>query len=504
MSSYSDSGATTLYTVQTLDEVHEKLKRLNYEEHFVVKQHQSFFMKDLFYRGSTLLSDSSNNNSSLQFQYVIDLIRWLFSLILNSSNETHTTTTTVQFNIDNYDDPNTITHKIFTTLRDVGFADPNNKKLNNKMHHKVTAAKLKIPYGEHIATVLDFLTDMALQKKDEETMMDSDVVIYHDSILNKKTNEKEKFYDNNNNDDDDDAFVREESVSPTGSFSTAYSSSTFSSTDDDNSSMFPTNHVDSEAIIKKSSIAFFLKSITVNSMIHSQRTKPDDLLEWENEVERVAPKLLLLQQRKASLLSIATISNKENAIGSNGRKRKWRQTLFQIQTLLKTLKNEVHPEICTNVMDPLTTEMKHCLDQIIMKEELLNNGDEQFFGHLVREFQEAKSKLKETEDSYNISNQNVIELTNTLSSITQELNEVKTLMNEKTKGDVGTNTRARKQNVITRMKNAIQHIKLDIQEFDMRIGVATYLLLSKTQEGAKFKRNTITVDEEDDDSISST
>lgn len=80
--------------------------------------------------------------------------------------------------------------------------------------------------------------------------------------------------------------------------------------------------------------------------------------------------------------------------------------------------------------------------------------------------------MKETEDSYNISNQNVIELTNTLSSITQELNEVKTLMNEKTKGDVGTNTRARKQNVITRMKNAIQHIKLDIQEFDMRIGVA--------------------------------
>lgn len=381
MSSYSDSGTTTLYTVQTLDEVHEKLKRLNYEEHFVVKQHQSFFMKELFYRGSTLLSDSSNNNSSLQFQYVIDLIRWLFSLILNSSNETHTTTTTVQFKIDNYDDPNTITHKIFTTLRDVGFADPNNKKLNNKMHHKVTAAKLKIPYGEHIATVLDFLADMALQKKDEETMMDSDVVIYHDSTLNKKTNEKEKFYDDD--DDDDDAFVREESVSPTGSFSTAYSSSTFSSTDDD------TNHVDSDH--QEEQHCILSKINNSNSMIHSQRTKPDDLLEWENEVERVAPKLLLLQQRKASFLSIATISNKENAIGSNGRKRKWRQTLFQIQTLLKTLKNEVHPEICTNVMDPLTTEMKHNLDQIIMKEELLNNGDEQFFGHLVREFQEVNT-----------------------------------------------------------------------------------------------------------------
>jgi hypothetical protein len=54
------------------------------------------------------------------------------------------------FKIEQFDDPNTIVNKLLVALRQLDFRS------------NFPPSKLKIPYGEAVCTVLDFLTEKAL------------------------------------------------------------------------------------------------------------------------------------------------------------------------------------------------------------------------------------------------------------------------------------------------------------------------------------------------------
>ena len=76
----------------------------------------------------------------------------------------------------------------------------------------------------------------------------------------------------------------------------------------------------------------------------------------------------------------------------------------------------------------------------------------------------VKSALDEVEHSYQVSNQNVNDSSNQLVEITDELSQVKRLLEEKN-GSISDTT------PIVEIKSALDKLKADIKEFDLRIGV---------------------------------
>ncbi len=81
-------------------------------------------------------------NQSHQFEDFIDLSSWLLNEITKSSDF---------LKREQYDDPNTTINKLLLALRQVEFPT------------SFSAQKLKQPYGEVVCTVLDYLTDRALE-----------------------------------------------------------------------------------------------------------------------------------------------------------------------------------------------------------------------------------------------------------------------------------------------------------------------------------------------------
>jgi len=118
-----------------MQNVIEKLKCLNYEEYYVKKRRMKPIGHEYF-----ALPDS---NKSIQFQNFLELVTWLFSLINGSVNF---------LQVDEYDDPNTIIEKMLLALKNLDYKE------------NVPASKLKLAYGETTVSVLDFLTDLALDK----------------------------------------------------------------------------------------------------------------------------------------------------------------------------------------------------------------------------------------------------------------------------------------------------------------------------------------------------
>ena len=234
--------------MSTAENIHEKLKNLDYEEHFVKAKKQKAFTKEQCF------SFGSDTNPSLQFQYFLELMTWLFSLI--QSNETEEAKdTTVEgddpfFHINPYDDPNTIAHKIMIAVRELGFdAD-------------FPANKLKNPYGEGFVRVLDFLTDVAHRKKMELRESDDDGTLKYVGFY-----KNGKFYDDQNDSVEDETEILDES----------------SISDDDNSN--DDNDSDTNMIHEQDK-AFMMEN--PESFIRHSHIDP---MEWKKEVEKVRHRL---------------------------------------------------------------------------------------------------------------------------------------------------------------------------------------------------------------------
>ena len=114
-----------------MEEILEKLKHLNYVEELCRKKAFRPFSRTLF--------AVKGENQSTQFAKFLKVVVWLMSKSGRS------------FEIDKFDDPNTSVVKVMLELKEMGF------------EMDVAANKLKQPYGDAVCTVLQFLTDKALE-----------------------------------------------------------------------------------------------------------------------------------------------------------------------------------------------------------------------------------------------------------------------------------------------------------------------------------------------------
>ena len=111
----------------------EKLKILNYENEYCLERGRKTFNRISFiFQGK---------NTSNQFDDFMDLCSWL---CYKCSGDLEL------FKRDPYDDPNTVANKLMLALR----------SLDCRL--SFPAQKLRVPYGEPVCSVLDFLTDKAL------------------------------------------------------------------------------------------------------------------------------------------------------------------------------------------------------------------------------------------------------------------------------------------------------------------------------------------------------
>lgn len=114
-----------------MEQILEKLKHLNYVDELCRKKAFRPFARTLF--------AIKGDNQSTQFAKFLKVVTWLIGKCGRS------------FEIDKFDDPNTSVVKVMLELKEMGF------------EMDVAANKLKQPYGDAVCTVLQFLTDKALE-----------------------------------------------------------------------------------------------------------------------------------------------------------------------------------------------------------------------------------------------------------------------------------------------------------------------------------------------------
>merc|ERR1719263_1722203 len=90
----------------------------------------------------------------------------------------------------------------------------------------------------------------------------------------------------------------------------------------------------------------------------------------------------------------------------------------------------------------------------------------------VDEFSAKQDKLQEVQDEYNSKSQGLNELQNTLSQVSDELSGVKGRMDERGQNMTDTSP-------LIKIKSALQRIKEERKQMDVRIGVVTHTLVAK-------------------------
>lgn len=187
-------------------------------------------------------------------------------------------------------------------------------------------------------------------------------------------------------------------------------------------------------------------------------SKPEEIMEsttdasdWRLEVERVTPQLKV---------TIRT-DNKD-----------WRVHLEQMHQHTEGIETSLTE---TRVhLDKLHDEISHTLEKIASREKYLNNQLE----HLLSDFRAAQDSLAETKEKYRQASGGVTERSRLLAEVTEELEKVKQEMEER--GSSMTDGAP-----LVKIKQAIQQLKKEITQMDIRAGVVEHVLLQ-----AKLKDKT--------------
>merc|ERR1712025_1281443 len=112
------------------------------------------------------------------------------------------------------------------------------------------------------------------------------------------------------------------------------------------------------------------------------------------------------------------------------------------------------------------TDIGENLERVLQKERYIN----QTFEKMRNEYREITHKLQSVNQQYSTGNDKLQELTNALALITDKLEDVQSRQEEK--GSSMTNT-----GPLVRMKKAIQKLREDRNQMELRIGVVAHTLM---------------------------
>ncbi|XP_064617714.1 intraflagellar transport protein 57 homolog [Liolophura sinensis] len=179
-------------------------------------------------------------------------------------------------------------------------------------------------------------------------------------------------------------------------------------------------------------------------------SKPEEILEsstdaadWKLEVERVLPQLKV---------TIRT-DNKD-----------WRVHVDQMHQHKEGIETSLTDT--KSYLDRLHSEITRTLEKIGSREKYINNQLE----HLLQDFRSLQDQLAESKERYRQASGGVTERSRKLAEVTEDLEKVKQEMEER--GSSMTDGAP-----LVRIKQAIQQLKKDNTQMDIRIGVVEHVLL---------------------------
>jgi len=165
--------------------------------------------------------------------------------------------------------------------------------------------------------------------------------------------------------------------------------------------------------------------------------------QWRMELERVAPQLKVVLHTAA---------------------KEWRTHLDQAVSLEKQI-NEGMPKT-QQTLSHISEEISEAVAKISSREKLVNQNCD----ILISEFQKVKQSLNRVEEQYAGSSGTITDRTNELAQISEELDLVKSKMDQR--GNSMTDT-----SPLLDIKKALARIKAEVKQMDLRIGAVEHTLL---------------------------
>lgn len=166
---------------------------------------------------------------------------------------------------------------------------------------------------------------------------------------------------------------------------------------------------------------------------------------WQIELERVTP-----------LLKMQILSDP----------KEWRNRLVNTKSHQERVA-ALAPETYV-MLDRLSEDMERTVQAVRKSEQKLNSQCKD----AVDEFSQNQEKLQEVQDAFNAKSEAIAELTNTLSTVSDELGAIKGKMDER--GTSMTDT-----SPLIKIKSALARLKDERKNMDVRIGVVTHTLVAK-------------------------
>ena len=215
----------------------EKLKVMNYETRYCERgltppskrEKPAFNQVHFVYPG---------RNMDSQLKEFFDLCSWLCTEITGNADH---------FRIHSEDDPNTNANKLLLALRSLDF------------RLSFPSSKLRIPHGEAVCSVLEFLTDKAITQKGFE----------FSNIIHTDSNENEQTDDMDDDKDRDD--IEDEAIG-----------------------------VVEDDVLFEEVAQLEVSEASLDNSAHNILHAQIDPIEWKTELERVGPKLAKLSQQNFS------------------------------------------------------------------------------------------------------------------------------------------------------------------------------------------------------------
>jgi estrogen-related receptor beta like 1 len=180
-----------------------------------------------------------------------------------------------------------------------------------------------------------------------------------------------------------------------------------------------------------------------------------DEKEWKEELERVGPRLKSMN---------ATLG------------KEWRAHIEQTKVHEKTIQATLPS--AQGHMTSISAQIKDAVEKMRAKEESINNQ----FEPVRAEYEELATQKKLVDEKHSTTRQNVGNLTNQLSSIQEQLDDMKQDMSTRESSATDTSP-------LVNIKHALTSIRSDVQQFDLRIGVVSHTLLQAKLRSVKAKNS---------------
>lgn len=310
----------------------DKLLILNYEEEFCEPKKIRRIPKVYF-----VLPNPKQNE---QWRLFNMLCSWLCTVCTGDEEF---------FRLEEYDDPNTAANKLVLAL----------KKLDFELD--VPASKLKTPYGEAVASTLDFLTGRALAARGH--------------VWGRPVYKEDELFDAGAGEGDEEEEVIEEDVDVVE--------------EEDGEDVFG-------SIAKDQGEAGIALDESHQRILEAQV----DPVAWKTELERVAPRLKLPP-------------------AAAGAGREWRGHIEQ--TKQHEARVREHMPDTRAQLQVIQAEVAEALEKMRSKERYINTHN----AHLQGEYKEVKDRMTAAEAKYLSASENVARLTNELADLSDQLADVR-------------------------------------------------------------------------------